>query len=61
MDLPGRYNPFNNDPQDDESAIWCRKHRVEYFEDEGCYKCRAAAEADSGLQSILIDVTRTFT
>ena len=46
QDFPGRYNPFNNDPQDDESPdCFCKKHRVEYFDDEGCPECEGEYDA----------------
>lgn len=56
-DMPGRFNPYKNDPQDDRSPDrWCAKHRQDYFAEEGCPDC----EQDDELSNMLVDITRSL-
>lgn len=55
-DLPGWHN-VRPDPQDDESPLWCRRHRVDYFDE--CPECaRRAVKKKAAMLGLSIQLKR---
>ncbi len=54
IDMPGHQN-VRPDPQDDESPKWCRRHKIDYFDE--CEICARRGAAVTGLRLVLGKLT----